>query len=82
MTDTMHPCPKCGKPTPDERYQIVGVLTCCECTPQKSRPLGAMIYSHKTGGVLELCNEEQLKAIKAHNDPSKDQDLVDFAPAE
>ena len=78
--ETFHPCPKCGKPTPDERYQAIGVLTCCDCTPQKPRLLGVVVYDHKTGGVLELCNEDQFKAIKSHNDPSKDQDLVDFAP--
>lgn len=80
MSDTMHPCPKCGQPTPDERYQIVGTLLCTTCTPQAPRLFGAMIYDHKTGGVLEVCNEEQFKAIKAHNDPSKDMDLEAFTP--
>lgn len=79
-TETFHVCPKCGVLVPDERYELVGTLLCVKCTPEKPRPLGVPIYSHKTGAVLEICNEEQFKAIKSHNDPSKDKDLEDFTP--
>jgi len=75
-----HPCPGCGKDVPDERRDLLGVETCVDCTPQKPRPKGYMVYDHKTGGVMETCSDEQHAKMSAHNDPSKDDDLEDFTP--
>lgn len=62
-------CAKCGKPMPAERL-VLGLSGCKACTPQR-KPLGAMIYSHKTGGVLEVTdNEEAFKKIKGSADDS------------
>jgi hypothetical protein len=77
--EEMIPCPKCGKPFPEERRDL-GFGACIACTPQGERPLGVVVYDHKTGGVLEVCNRDQFEAIKSHNDPSKDKDLEDFTP--
>ena len=74
-----HPCPKCGNETPSERYELLGVLTCINCTPQSPKAKGVVVYDHKTGGVLEVCNDDQFEKLKSHNDPSKDED-VDFRP--
>jgi len=75
-----HACPTCGKQVPDERFEVVGDLRCIECTPQRPRAKGVMVYDHKTAGVLEICNDEQFQAIKSHNDPSKDEGMEDFKP--
>jgi hypothetical protein len=45
-------CPSCGKEVPLDRYKILGVKTCIECTPTVKPYLGVMNYKHKTGGVL------------------------------
>ena len=51
-------CAKCGKPMPAERAEL-GLMACKECTPQ-GKPKGIMVYSHKTGGMLEVTNDEEV----------------------
>lgn len=60
-------CAKCGKPMPIERLEL-GFPNCKECTPQ-NKPFAFMVYSHKTGGILETTeNPEVFKAIKTGAD--------------
>jgi hypothetical protein len=42
---------------PAERLEL-GLETCMECSP-KGKPRGVMVYSHKTGGVLEITESEE-----------------------
>lgn len=34
----IHPCPKCGKDTPNERATALKVMTCIDCTPPAFAP--------------------------------------------
>lgn len=53
-----HKCPECHRDVPDERRELLGVDTCPKCTPQRAKPRGVMAYSHKTAGVLDICETE------------------------
>ena len=55
----MHKCPCCGCEVPDERFELLGVLTCLKCTPQKEKPLGIMEYAEKAGGVLMITDSRR-----------------------
>ena len=55
-----HKCPNCGESVPDERTELLGVVTCAKCTPQKPKPLGVLDFSHKTGGVLMITDDMKL----------------------
>ena len=58
-------CKCCGKEFPDERYEILGVRFCIQCTPEVKPYLGVMKYDHKTGGVLaKTTDPEQFKEMK------------------
>jgi len=60
-------CARCGRPMPAERLEF-GFNCCKDCTPQ-TKPKGIMIYSHKTAGVLETTDSEEVfKAIKTGAD--------------
>jgi len=58
--DAVHPCPACGKSTFDLRIELLGVVTCVQCTPQPTVVYGLMDYSHKTGGVLQIINDKKM----------------------
>lgn len=60
-------CEKCKKAMPAERLEL-GLKTCMECSP-KGRPKGVMVYSHKTGGVLDITdNEEVFRQLRGSAD--------------
>jgi hypothetical protein len=52
-----HACPKCGKAVSNERTELIGTDLCVNCTPQKPKPKAIMDYSHKTAGVLMICDD-------------------------
>lgn len=39
---TTHACPTCGKETPNERQEILGVETCKDCTEQPKIDLSVL----------------------------------------
>jgi hypothetical protein len=62
-------CSECDNEFPDERHDLLGVATCISCTPQAPKPLGVMIYDHKSGGVMETIDDPELfKQFKTSND--------------
>ena len=64
--EDMHPCPECGKATPNERQEILNIATCIDCTEQPFKYKGVMEYDEKAGGVLILCkSEKEFKELKA-----------------
>lgn len=70
-----HKCPVCGIDVPDERRELLGVETCVKCTKQKPKPKGAMVYPHKTGGVLAICDtDEDYEAISKSANPRKEEE--------
>ena len=67
MTNEVVGCRKCGKPMPAERLEF-GYPDCMGCTPQ-AKPKGVMVYSHKTGGVLDITTDEGVfQALKGSAD--------------
>jgi hypothetical protein len=54
-----HPCPECGTDVSNERLTLLGTELCPKCTPQGSKVLGVLDYSHKTGGVLMLVSNRK-----------------------
>lgn len=54
-----HKCPCCECEVPDERFELLGVLTCLKCTPQKERLFGIMEYTQKSGGVLMITDSRK-----------------------
>lgn len=58
-----HSCPACGKPVPSERYELLGVKTCLDCTPTAIPYLGYVSYEHKTGGQLLKTTDPRMFAL-------------------
>jgi hypothetical protein len=73
-----HRCPECNADVPDERRELLGVDTCAKCTPQRAKPRGVMAYSHKTAGVLDICEtDSEFWAMKGIAEPEYVDDLED-----
>ena len=51
-------CKICGREMPIERYELFGLTICSRCAPQ-NKIKGVMEYSHKTAGILVLCETEE-----------------------
>lgn len=58
----MAKCALCGCDMQQERIEL-GLYHCRNCNKQQ-RPKGVMEYTHKTGGVLVITDEEGFKELK------------------
>jgi hypothetical protein len=57
-------CAKCGKAVPYERYELLKVKTCVNCTPQPEI-FGVMEYQSKNLPELVICtSREELKQLQ------------------
>lgn len=64
MPENTHKCPICKVDVPNERQELLGVLTCPKCTRQKKPPLAAWDYpegfherNEGVGGIIILEQE-------------------------
>jgi hypothetical protein len=57
-------CLKCKQPIPQERLEILpNTKTCKDCS-EVQKPIGFMIYSHKTAPTIHLINPSNIEELR------------------
>lgn len=72
IDDTILNCVNCGREVEKARVDF-GFKNCSGCAhsgPDVSRPMGRMVYSHKTGAEIEILSEESWKENKKYFTPN------------
>jgi len=72
VNDNIRNCINCGREVERARVEF-GFKNCSVCAhsgPDVSRPKGRMVYSHKTGGEIEILSEESWNENKKYFTPN------------
>lgn len=62
----------CGKPIEPERLEL-NLKVCKECAfggVAQSKPMGRMVYGHKTGATIEILSEQSFQENKKYFVPN------------
>ena len=61
----------CGKIIPEERLEF-GFTTCLDCS-KESKPIGFMVYGHKTAGEIVIIDSKDSESVRqAHRAHRRD----------
>jgi len=73
-----HPCPKCGVEVPNERATALKVMTCKDCTIQKSPPKAIYVSNEREGegGEFIPLDEDAFRVAKRAFAETSDEEEV------
>lgn len=71
-------CTKCRNPVEEERVKILDSTICSSCAKKNptKKVKGILIYPHKTGGYIQVVNEETFDQFKSDTDRIGQQSIL------